>query len=177
MHRSRAACARLAAKGWIAQRMREMRDQHVVIVGERGGMRGATTPSMLMPSVKRFMTREPYSVASTESLARARHLMTVHGIRHLPVIDSSQLVGIIADRDVATIEAIPGIDLAYLEVSRVMSKPLRVWGETPLDEVSNLMMRLKADCVIVQGGQGVQGIFTSSDALGALTELLRRATA
>jgi acetoin utilization protein AcuB len=103
--------------------------------------------------------------------------MTNHGIRHLPVIDSARLVGMIADRDIDAIDTIPGIDLAHIEIGRVMSKPLQVWSETPLDEVSDLMMRVKSDCVVVQGGHGVQGIFTSSDALGALTELLRRATA
>lgn len=132
---------------------------------------------MLMPSIDRYMTREPYSVASTDTLARVRHLMLVHGIRHLPVIDGGRLVGVVTDRDVVAIESVPGIDLAHVEVARVMSRPIQVWGETPLDEVSELMTKRKADCVVVQGGHGVAGIFTASDAISALTDLLRRATA
>ena len=132
---------------------------------------------MLMPSIDRYMTREPYSVSSSDALARARHLMLVHAIRHLPVIDRGHLVGVVSDHDVATIEAIPGVCLEHIEVARVMSEPLRVWGETPLDEVSELMSKRKADCVVVQGGQGVEGIFTTSDAIGALTDLLRRSAA
>jgi acetoin utilization protein AcuB len=140
-------------------------------------MNGAANPSMLMPSVDRYMTREPYSVSSDETLARVRHLMLVHGIRHLPVIDRGKLVGVVSDRDLVTVESIPGISLEHVEVARVMAKPLQVWGETPLDEVGELMTKRKMDCVVVQGGQGVQGIFTTSDAINALTDLLRRATA
>jgi acetoin utilization protein AcuB len=132
---------------------------------------------MLMPTVSHFMTREPYSVASTDSLRRAHDLMHRYEIRHLPVLDGGQLVGILADRDVAVVGAIPGVDLHYVEVSRVMEPPLDVWGETPIDEVSSLMLSRKRDCVVVRGGHGVEGIFTATDALHALADLVRRATA
>jgi CBS domain-containing protein len=133
--------------------------------------------NMLMPPVERYMTREPYSVQSTESLARVRTLMCMHVIRHLPVIDNNRLMGIISERDLAAIEAIPGVDLSRIEVSRVMSRPLQTWGDSPLDEVSDLMVSRRADCVVIQGGHGVAGIFTATDAIRALADLLRRATA
>lgn len=123
------------------------------------------------------MTREPYSIASTETLARAQLMMRANEIRHLPVIDGDRLVGVISDRDLVAIEGIPDIELANITVARVMRAPQQVWGETPLDEVGELMMKRKADCVVVRGGQGVAGIFTTTDAIAALTELLRRATA
>lgn len=130
-----------------------------------------------MPAIDRYMTREPYSVSSTDSLARVRRMMLVHSIRHVPVIDGGRLVGVVSERDVAAIEGVPGVDLARVEVARVMAAPVQVWGETPLDEVSEMMTKRKADCVVVQGGHGVAGIFTATDALSALTDLLRRATA
>lgn len=132
---------------------------------------------MLMPCVKRYMTREPYSVASTDSLTRAKTLMRNHAIRHLPVIDGGRLVGLVSDRDVSVVEAVPGIDLDCVEVARVMEPPLHVWGEDPIDEVSERMASERRDCVIVQGGHGVAGIFTATDALRALADLVRRATA
>jgi acetoin utilization protein AcuB len=134
-------------------------------------------PIMRMPAVDRYMTREPYSVESTDTLARVRHMMVSHAIRHLPVIDGGRLVGVVSDRDLVAIERVPGVELARVEVARVMSSPVQVWGETPLDEVSELMTKKKADCVVVQGGHGVAGIFTAIDALTALTDILRRATA
>jgi acetoin utilization protein AcuB len=75
---------------------------------------------MLMPTLKRYMTREPYSISSHDSLSRAKALMRGHLIRHLPVIDGDKLVGVLSDRDIAVVEAVPGVDLAHVEVARVM---------------------------------------------------------
>jgi acetoin utilization protein AcuB len=132
---------------------------------------------MLMPSVKRFMTREPYSIASTDTLLRAKSLMNAHAIRHLPVVDGDRLVGIVCDRDVAIIDAMPGIALEHVEVGRVMDAPVSVWIDDAIDVVSTLMAQRKCDCVVVRGKQGVVGIFTATDALEALSEVVRRATA
>jgi acetoin utilization protein AcuB len=132
---------------------------------------------MLMPSVKRYMTREPYSIASTDNLLRAKALMQNHLIRHLPVIDGERLVGIVSQRDVNVVEAVPGVDLTNVEVARVMEPPVHVWGEDPLDAVSEMMAKHRRDCVVVKGSHGVTGIFTATDALNALADLVRRATA
>lgn len=132
---------------------------------------------MLMPNVERYMTREPFSVASTDTLELVKTLMREHDIRHLPVVDGGRLVGIISERDLHVVEAVPGIQLSHVEVARVMASPIDVWAETPIDQVSSLMAEKKCDCVVVQGGQGVEGVFTATDALLALTDLVRRATA
>jgi len=132
---------------------------------------------MLMPNVKRFMTSEPYSIASNDTLLRAKSLMNTHAIRHLPVVDGDRLVGILSDRDLAIIEAMPGIVLEHVEVARVMDVPVAVWVDDPIDEVSALMAKKKCDCVVVRGGQDVVGIFTATDALEALSTVVRRATA
>ncbi|MGH6778359.1 MAG: CBS domain-containing protein [Bradyrhizobium sp.] len=39
--------------------------------------------------------------ASTDTLEHVRHLMNVHHIRHLPVIDNFSLTGVVSMRDVA----------------------------------------------------------------------------
>jgi acetoin utilization protein AcuB len=133
--------------------------------------------SMLMPNVKRYMTREPYSIGPRDNLERAKVLMREHGVRHLPVVEGRQLVGILSDRDIAIVAAVPGIDLSFIEVRRVMEPPLSVWAEQQVDEVASLMAENRRDCVVVRGGHGVEGIFTATDALAALSEVLRRATA
>ena len=141
-----------------------------------GGTPGASTPGMLMPSVDRYMTREPYSIAPTACLDSAQRLMKRHEIHHLPVVDGDKLVGMIAERDITVLAAAPGVDLERVVVALVMAPPLDVWGETPLDEVSELMTKQRSDYVVVRGGHGVEGIFTAVDALNALSDLLRRAT-
>lgn len=123
------------------------------------------------------MTREPYQVASTDTLALVKKLMHEHDIRHLPVVDEGRLVGVISDRDVEVVAAVPGVDIGSVAVARVMAPPIHVWAETPLDQVSTLMAENKRDCVVVRGGHGVEGVFTATDALRALSDLVRRATA
>src|SRR6201982_3206462 len=41
------------------------------------------------------------SCSSTDTLEHARHLMTSHHIRHLPVIDDFALAGVVSMRDIA----------------------------------------------------------------------------
>ena len=42
------------------------------------------------------------SCSSTDTLEVARHLMSKHHIRHLPVIDNYSLIGVISIRDIST---------------------------------------------------------------------------
>jgi len=140
-------------------------------------MSGAKPQDMLMPSIERYMTQRPYSISSGESMATARTVMDQHAIRHLPVVEGERLVGVISDRDVALLGAVPGVDLDHVEIARVMSPPVDVRRDTPLDEVSDLMSTHRTDCVVVRSGDGVEGIFTAVDALHALSDLLRRAAA
>ena len=131
---------------------------------------------MLMPTIDRYMTREPYSVTSTQSLARAKELMSRHLIRHLPVVDGDRLVGVVSERDIAVVDALVGVDITKVEVCRMMRPPEYLWAETSLDEAARMMAARKLDCVVVRGGQGVEGIFTAVDGMNALADILRRAT-
>jgi acetoin utilization protein AcuB len=140
-------------------------------------MSAARARIMLMPDVSRYMTPNPYALASTDSVLRAKALMQSHAIRHLPVIDGGRLVGILSERDTSVIAAIPGVDLARVEVGRVMEPAVHARAETSIDEVAELMAEQKRDCVVVMGGRGVEGIFTATDAFRALVDLVRRATA
>jgi CBS domain-containing protein len=42
------------------------------------------------------------SCTSSDTLEHVRHLMNMHHIRHLPVIDNYSLIGVISIRDIAT---------------------------------------------------------------------------
>jgi len=129
---------------------------------------------MLMPAVSRFMTREPYTISSSSTAGRAREVMLGHLIRHLPIMDGSELVGLVSAAELQALAGVPGVDLDHVEIAKVMHMPLTVLGATPLDEVAELMSDRKAECVVVLGGHGVQGIFTAIDALRALSDLLQR---
>jgi acetoin utilization protein AcuB len=131
---------------------------------------------MLMPPVDRYMTRVPVTLEPGSSVATAREVMTLRMIHHLPIVEGGNLVGILAERDVQVLAAVPGVDLERVEVSRVMGKPHAVWTETGLDAVAELMREQHCDCVVIRDRGGLKGIFTVVDALGALDDVLHRAT-
>jgi CBS domain-containing protein len=60
------------------------------------GAAGANVKVSQLVSVQRLV-----SCASSDSLDQVRHLMNVHHIRHLPVIDNFALAGVISLRDIA----------------------------------------------------------------------------
>lgn len=128
-----------------------------------------------MPAVSQYMTREPFTIPSTSTAARAREVMRSHLIRHLPILDGTELVGLVSADELQALSGIPGVDLEHVEIAKIMHPPHTVWGSAPLDEVADLMSDKKVECVVVLGGHGVQGIFTAVDALRALSSLLQRA--
>lgn len=125
---------------------------------------------MLMPPVSRYMTRHPYAIDPREKVSSARHLMATRGIHHLPVMEHDQLVGILSDRDLYPVSPLQDVAVRELMTENVA----RVRPETPMDEVIDLMERRKCSSVVVTGPRGIEGIFTVSDALRALADLLRR---
>ncbi|WP_407159848.1 CBS domain-containing protein [Bradyrhizobium sp. STM 3557] len=60
------------------------------------GAAGVTMKVSQLVSVQRLV-----SCSTSDSLEHVRHLMNVHHIRHLPVIDDFALIGVISMRDVS----------------------------------------------------------------------------
>lgn len=129
---------------------------------------------MQMPAVSRYMTRNPCTIARTATLAEAQALMREHAIRHLPVLDQGNLCGILSERDLLLAEALAGSDPATIRVEQAMTeRPFIVTSDSPLDEVAEIMGEHKYGSVVVMGREGVEGIFTASDACQAFARILR----
>ena len=52
-----------------------------------------------MPAVSQYMTKQPWTIDRYASLAQAHALMREHRLRHLPVLDRHELVGIVSVGD------------------------------------------------------------------------------
>jgi CBS domain-containing protein len=126
-----------------------------------------------VPVVSDYMTPGPYFVAPGDTLARAHSLMREHEIRHLPVVDRDQLVGIVSDRDLYLVQALAHGPPELLAVDDAMTVDVYVvTPDTPLNHVARTMVKRKiGSAVIVDHGQ-VAGVFTVTDGLGALVEAL-----
>jgi acetoin utilization protein AcuB len=124
-----------------------------------------------MKRIADLMTRQPWTVQLDDSLAVARQMIAVREIHHLPVLDGGEVVGMVTERDLA---------LAADRLGTVASTMVPVHciaAETPLDEVLDAMTAKHLDAIVVTGDGTVEGIFTASDAVRALRDLVRRRSA
>lgn len=121
--------------------------------------------------VSDFMTAAPYVVQRGHLLAIAERMMREHGIRHLPVVEQSRLVGVLSEHNL--LEGLSRHNAATLTVGELMSPdPLVVSPSDAVGPVAGEMARTKKEAAIVLVDGRVRGIFTSIDALRCLAELL-----
>jgi acetoin utilization protein AcuB len=134
---------------------------------------------MLMPPISRYMTTQPWTIPRGAKMSQAHRVMREHRIRHLPVLDRGQLVGIVTERDLHLIETLPGGDPDELTVEEAMIADVyAIHPEDPVDTVVEHMADHKVGSAVVVGRRGeIEGIFTSVDAMQVLADVLRRATA
>lgn len=132
--------------------------------------------SKSIPSVAAYMTPNPHSISLRQSLAQAYAFMREKNLRHLPVLAGGKLVGIIDDPDLRTFELLKGIDLSSLTVEKAMTPvPYSVTETTRLDEVAKVMAAHNYDVAVVTRDAAVVGVFTSTDAVRALADILHAA--
>ncbi|HEX7703488.1 MAG TPA: CBS domain-containing protein [Kofleriaceae bacterium] len=133
---------------------------------------------MLMLSVSRYMTRQPWTIRKDATMAQAHTMMRAHAIRHLPVLDGGALVGIVSERDLHLIETLPGGDPAVVTVEEAMVSDIHT--AEPDDAVDivvdHMAERKQGSAVVVDRHGAVLGIFTTIDALRVLADVLRNAT-
>jgi acetoin utilization protein AcuB len=124
-----------------------------------------------MITVGRYMTRGPHTIGREQPLAVARQAMRQNKVRHLPVLHGGELVGVLSDRELEMLEAMPGS--SQLTVEDAMVPDTYVTGEdAPLAKVATELARLKLGSAIVVKGSEVVGMFTAVDALRALADAL-----
>jgi acetoin utilization protein AcuB len=115
------------------------------------------------------MSPAPHTIAPTSSLSRAVKTMRENQVRHLPVVDRDRVVGVLSQRDILIMESLPGVNPTEIRVDEAMVRP-----ETPVGEVAETMIERKLGSTIVSEGGRVVGVFTTTDALRALHDLLER---
>ncbi len=129
-----------------------------------------------LPSIKTVMTPFPYSVAADASVDEASAFMREHHIRHLPVTDNGQLVGVVSDRD---IKLMLGPDFAYpdskeLKVRDAMVRDAYVVDlDSRLDLVLSHMAEHHLGSAVVTRKGRLAGVFTATDACRNFAEFLR----
>jgi acetoin utilization protein AcuB len=125
------------------------------------------------PTVFEYMTRAPHSIGADQPIARAHDVMREQRIRHLPVLRSGELVGILTERDIAWVEALDTDRRERIRVDDAMTPfPYVTAPTTPLAEVARAMAAGKFGAAIVEDRGKVIGVFTTTDAMRALADAL-----
>ena len=123
--------------------------------------------------VRDLMTRSPHTIGVQLSLRDAAQMMKKFKIRHLPVLEGGKLVGVISDRDVQLISSVSQLDPSCILVEDAMSQiPWTVSPETPVGEVARTMADKKLGSAVVMENKQVVGVFTTTDGMRALAEVL-----
>lgn len=117
-------------------------------------------------NISQFMTNAPHTINSGQTLEFALQTMKELNIRHLPVMESSRLIGMLSERDIRFLESFEKIELGKLKVADACSNdPYSVEKDTPLAVVCREMAERKLSSAMVVDAGKLAGIFTWIDAL------------
>jgi len=127
-----------------------------------------------IPPVHKYMTPGPITIGHDQKITKAEEVMRENRIRHLPVLKGGKFTGVLTDRDIKFVQGLRDLEIDKLLVDDVVrEQAFTVDAESPLDQVASEMAEQKVgSAVVLQNGKLV-GIFTTVDALRALSELLR----
>lgn len=123
--------------------------------------------------VRELMTKTPHTIGVRLTLADAAKVMKKYKIRHLPVLESGALVGVLSERDVQMISALSDLDPTCILVEEAMTQaPWTVSPDTSVLEVATTMAEKKLGSAVVMENDRVIGVFTTTDGMRCLAQLL-----
>jgi acetoin utilization protein AcuB len=129
--------------------------------------------------VRDWMTRRPVTVRPSTSVLEARRLLSRHGVRHLPVAEGDDLVGLLSSRDLQVrddtlLQALSGLqsDLVsgmYRPVDTVMTRtPLVARPGDSVTAAASTMVTMRIGALPVVEGLRLVGILSLVDCVRAL---------
>jgi len=114
------------------------------------------------------MKKDVVFVNPSTSIAEARKFMREFGIRHIPVVESGKMAGIVSDGDILLASTLREgrIDVPDRPVSSIMSRNVvTCFPTSSLRDIAAAMIRLQISCIPVVIDQRILGIVTSTDLL------------
>lgn len=120
------------------------------------------------------MSTNPHSVGANQSLKAAADLMDRYHIRHLPVLEGGNIVGIITDRDIKFALSLKNLNPEETLVNDITQEEVYIANPfSRLEEVVEHMAERKLGSAVIMDNGKLVGMFTAVDALIALSDVLR----
>lgn len=129
-----------------------------------------------VPTIKSVMTAFPHHVSLGDSLEYSQQMMIEHEIHHLPVIDGTELVGVLSDRDIHRMRemAMEAGSNGELRVADAYVRDVYVVDlHEPLVNVLATMAERHIGSVLVTRNERLAGLFTVTDACRVFADFLR----
>lgn len=133
-----------------------------------------SSPELKNLSIDGYTSPCPVTVNENDNLTMAFSILEKEKFRHLPVVnDENMLVGILSERDLHALQ-----DFSSLKHPRVKDcmeeDVIAVQVGASLLDTAFLLSDKKIGSVLVRDAKGkLEGIFTTTDALNALIEIIR----
>lgn len=129
-----------------------------------------------IPQMVAVMTPFPHSIEASAPLVAAAAMMEAHQVRHLPVFDDGDLIGVISERDLERAR-LPGHPLRdepdWIVSDLCTHRPYLVDVSDPLDRVLDAMVQKRLGSVLVLKDGELAGVFTAVDACRLLASYLQ----
>lgn len=134
--------------------------------------------------VEQVMSEDPFAVEVGDTVGKVMNQLAEADVRHLPVVDDGELVGIVSDRDLRAFVPTVMVELEHpREVRERLAQPISTVmssdvvsanPETELGEVIDIMLEQKIGAVPVVEADSSKliGIVSYSDVLRAARDLL-----
>ncbi len=131
-------------------------------------------------TVSKIMITDVVALDRNASLGSAKNIMDRRRLRHFPVVENGNVVGVVSQRDLfrASLASMLGYEertkkafLDNLSIKGIMSDPpITVTADTGISEAARLMVEKKVGCLPVVDGKRLIGLVTDTDFLKVLAE-------
>jgi len=129
-------------------------------------------------TVSKIMVTDVVALDRNASLGSAKDIMDHRRLRHFPVVEDGNVVGVVSQRDLfrASLASMLGYEertekafLDNLSIKGIMSDPpIIVTADTGISEAGRLMVEKKVGCLPVVDGKRLIGLVTETDFLKVL---------
>ncbi len=136
---------------------------------------------MVQKMVRDIMAKNLVVLSRNEYLDLAKDIMTLGRIRHFPVVDGGELIGVVSQRDLyrASLGSVMQFGektqnefLRTIVVKEVMSEPpVTISPDAPIKDAAHLMIDRKIGCLPVMEAGKLVGLITETDLLRELLEM------
>ena len=130
-------------------------------------------------TVRDIMSAEVTTLGRNDTLLLAKDIMNLGRIRHFPVVEDDEVVGVVSQRDLyrASLGTVmqygEKAQRAFLEsvaVKEVMADPIAIGPDATVRDAARLMLEHKIGCLPVLEDNRLVGIVTETDMLQVVAD-------